>query len=85
MKRSAKKHTADVPRSASNGEWGCNGKRQFGTFSEADRIATRVRRNVDGEHTAPYLCRHCRKFHIGSAGIPQARSKRKAHHDRDAA
>lgn len=81
MRRSNKAFTAEVPRSPTNGARGCNGKRQFGTFNEADRIAPRVRRNVDGEHSAPYLCRHCRKFHIGSSGIPQARSKRKAPHD----
>jgi hypothetical protein len=57
------------PRDAS-----CNGKQRFDTYSEAERIARRSRRNRDGSKTA-YHCQHCNGFHWGN-GTPRSYGRR---------
>lgn len=47
----------------------CNGKRQYGSWAEADRVAGKARRHVeDGSTLQPYKCRDCQKFHVGNRG-----------------
>jgi cytochrome c553 len=51
---------------------GCEGKRAFASFSQAEKGASRARK--DGRNTAPYHCPHCHRFHTG--GRPEGRLKR---------
>jgi hypothetical protein len=44
---------------------GCQGKRQFLTFTQAKGAAKNAARN-NSEPMNPYMCRHCHKFHIGN-------------------
>lgn len=44
---------------------GCQGKRQFPTFTTAKRAAKSAARN-NNSPMRPYPCRHCHKFHIGN-------------------
>ena len=43
---------------------GRTGKRAFGSMVEAERRARLMRRKYK-EPLVAYLCRHCRKYHIG--------------------
>jgi hypothetical protein len=52
---------------------GCQGKRQFLTFTEAKGAAKNATRN-NGSPMRPYPCRHCHKFHIGN--VPTHETKR---------
>ena len=45
---------------------GCLGKEKFDLYSEADRVAKKVRRNTARNvPLAAYKCKFCGKFHIG--------------------
>lgn len=44
----------------------CHGKRQYGSYGEADRVATRVRRQEDGVFVGAYHCTNCKRFHVGA-------------------
>jgi len=53
---------------------GCQGKRQFLTFTEAKGAAKNAARRNDGP-MRPYMCRHCHKFHIGNTPPVDARRR----------
>jgi hypothetical protein len=45
---------------------GCTGKKQYARFTEAAKVASRVRRQDRcGHRLQPYHCRHCNAFHVG--------------------
>ena len=64
-----------IPVAPHNGMPGCNGKRQYLTYTAAAKFADHVRKNVDGEHSHPYKCRHCQRWHIGGNGFERNRRK----------
>jgi hypothetical protein len=57
---------------------GCNGKRAYPSFAEAERVAKRVRAHTDDPVQA-YRCRFCGLFHNGQSKRiePQARHRRR--------
>lgn len=54
---------------------GCSGKRQYGSFAEATKLAERLRRQAE-EAIEAYKCRHCHHYHLGEPR--QLPDKRKA-------
>lgn len=57
-----------VPLSPANGESGCNGKPQYGDYTQANKMAQKASRNLQAAFT-PYRCRHCSRWHVGSEAI----------------
>lgn len=43
----------------------CEGKKEFASWIEAERTI-RFRRRRDGDFKAPYRCRFCHNWHIGT-------------------
>ena len=72
MRRAANRR--DIAPTVVEGEsHGCGGKRQYSTFTAANRLAKRQRQQLDTVVEA-YACRHCHKFHIGARerdGLPR--------------
>lgn len=48
-------------------QWGCQGKWQFATWTDAERSAKRVNRRSQ-QRVRPYVCRFCGKVHLGGHG-----------------
>jgi hypothetical protein len=53
---------------------GCQGKRQFLTFTSAAGAAKNATRSNNAP-MRPYPCRHCHKFHIGNVPPRERRNK----------
>lgn len=66
MRRAGNRSKREPMVSAHTGVRGCGGKRCYGTFTVADRLATRMRRQLDAAEVSAYKCRHCGWWHIGS-------------------
>jgi hypothetical protein len=53
----------------------CGGKRQYETWTVADRMARSTSRNTD-TRMGVYKCRKCAKWHVGTAAPKEASRKR---------
>jgi hypothetical protein len=75
MKHRTRDRERVIPTAPNNGQPGCNGKRQYMTYTTAAMFADHLRKNVDGEHAQPYRCKHCQRWHIGGNGFEKARRR----------
>ena len=57
---------------------GCTGKQRYNCFNEADKTAKRVRQQRDAAKVAPYHCKRCGGFHVGSSDLEQTNADYKA-------